>query len=415
MSKQSTHSYFDLEKTYGAFNYEPLPVVLERGSGIFLWDTDGRKYFDFLSAYSAVNQGHCHPRIIETLRTQSERLTLTSRAFHNDQLGPYEKFMCETFSYDRILPMNTGVEASETSVKLTRKWGYKVKGIEKDKAKIVFAAGNFWGRSIGAISASTDPLSRNDFGPFVPGFVIIPFNDTEALSKALEDPDVVGFMVEPIQGEAGVIVPDEGYLKKVRKICTEKNVLLIFDEVQTGLGRTGKLLACDHENVKPDILVLGKALSGGTIPVSAVLASNEVMLTLKPGEHGSTFGGNPLGCAVAKTAISVLLEERLPENAMERGSEFRAHMHQLQKSYSNQIREVRGKGLLNAVEFFPGKEGPVAKKICLDLIKVGVLAKQTHDHTVRFAPPLCISKSEMQEACGLILESISKNLDDSAK
>ncbi|WP_367898231.1 ornithine--oxo-acid transaminase [Leptospira sp. WS58.C1] len=411
MHTQTSQFYFDTEKEYGAFNYEPLPVVLERGKGIFLWDTDGKKYFDFLSAYSAVNQGHCHPKIIETLKTQSEKLTLTSRAFYNDQLGPMEKFLCDTFGFDRMVPMNTGVEAAETSVKLARRWGYQVKKIPTDKAKIVFASGNFWGRSIGAISASTDPTSRGDFGPFVPGFSIIPFDDTETLKKELEDPNVAAFMVEPIQGEAGVIVPKEGYLKEVRKLCSEYNVLLILDEVQTGLGRTGKLLAADHENVKPDLLVLGKALSGGTLPVSAVLGSDEIILTLKPGTHGSTFGGNPLAAAVAKTAVQVLLEENLSENSEMRGIDFRSSLESLKSEYTGKIKEIRGKGLLNAVEFFPDETGPRAKKICYKLLEFGILAKQTHDHTIRFAPPLCISKSELEEATSLILQTIRKTLD----
>ncbi|WP_010571415.1 ornithine--oxo-acid transaminase [Leptospira broomii] len=412
MPTQSAQSYIDLERKFGAFNYEPLPVVLQRGKGIYLWDTEERKYFDFLSAYSAVNQGHCHPRIIESLISQSERLTLTSRAFYNDQLGITEKFLCETFGFDRMLPMNTGVEAAETAVKLTRKWGYQVKGIPQDKAKIVFATGNFWGRSLGAISASTDPNSRKEFGPFIPGFIVIPYNDIHALMKELEDPNVAGFMVEPIQGEAGVILPDFGYLKKISQLCREKNVLLILDEIQTGLGRTGKLLAADHENVKPDLLVLGKALSGGTLPVSAVLSSNEVILTLKPGEHGSTFGGNPLASAVAKTAVQVILDEKLPENAEQRGVEFREGMEILHKEYPDKIKQVRGKGLLNAVEFLPEKSGgSVAKRICYDLLDRGLLAKQTHDHTIRFAPPLCITGEEIQIAVAMISDSVRKTLD----
>ncbi|EPG73190.1 ornithine aminotransferase [Leptospira fainei serovar Hurstbridge str. BUT 6] len=412
MPTQSAQSYIDLERKFGAFNYEPLPVVLQRGRGIYLWDTEEKKYFDFLSAYSAVNQGHCHPRIIESLISQSEKLTLTSRAFYNDQLGITEKFLCETFGFDRMLPMNTGVEAAETAVKLTRKWGYQVKGISQDKAKIVFASGNFWGRSLGAISASTDPNSRREFGPFIPGFTVIPYNDVHALEKELEDSNVAGFMVEPIQGEAGVILPDIGYLKKISQLCREKNVLLILDEIQTGLGRTGKLLAADHENVKPDLLVLGKALSGGTLPVSAVLSSDEVILTLKPGEHGSTFGGNPLASAVAKTAVQVILEEKLPDNAEQRGVEFREAMEILHKEYPDKIRQVRGKGLLNAVEFFPEKSGgSIAKKICYDLLERGLLAKQTHDHTIRFAPPLCITEEEIQIAVAKISDSVRKTLD----
>ncbi|TGK03047.1 ornithine--oxo-acid transaminase [Leptospira langatensis] len=411
MRTQSSQFYLDIEKKYGAFNYEPLPVVLEKGRGIFLWDTEDRKYFDFLSAYSAVNQGHCHPRIIDTLKSQAEKLTLTSRAFYNDQLGPMEKFLCETFGFDRMVPMNTGVEAAETSVKLARRWGYQVKKIPKDQAKIVFAAGNFWGRSLGAISASTDDNSRGDFGPFIPGFSIIPFDDLDSLERELKDPNVAAFMMEPIQGEAGVILPKPGYLQEVRRLCSEHNVLLIFDEVQTGLGRTGKLLAGDHEAVKPDLLVLGKALSGGTLPVSAVLSSDEVVLTLKPGTHGSTFGGNPLAAAVATTAVQVLLDENLSENAEARGIEFRQMLSRLKEEYPDKIREVRGKGLLNAVEFFPDETGPRGKKICYKLLDVGILAKQTHDHTIRFAPPLCITKEELEEATSLILSSIRKTLD----
>ncbi|TGK21219.1 ornithine--oxo-acid transaminase [Leptospira fluminis] len=415
MPTKSAQSYINLESEFGAFNYEPLPVVLHRGKGIYVWDTDDKKYFDFLSAYSAVNQGHCHPRIIESLIEQAQRLTLTSRAFHNDRLGPTEKFLCETFGFDRMLPMNTGVEAAETSVKLARKWGYKVKGIPADRAKVVFASGNFWGRSLGAISASTDSNSRNQFGPFIPGFTTIPYNDVSALERELEDSNVAAFMIEPIQGEAGVIVPDPDYLRKCKEICKSKNVLLIFDEIQTGLGRTGKLLAGDHEGVKPDLLVLGKALSGGTLPVSAVLSSDEVMLTLKPGEHGSTFGGNPLACSVAKTAVEVLLEEQLSENAEARGIEFRQEMELLHGDYPDKIKQVRGKGLLNAVEFFPGKEGSLAKKVCYDLLEKGLLAKQTHDHTIRFAPPLCINREEIGIACDKISESVRKTLDGSPR
>lgn len=413
MHTQASQYYLDLEKKYGAFNYEPLPVVLESGKGIYLWDTDGKKYFDFLSAYSAVNQGHCHPKIIEALKTQAERLTLTSRAFYNDRLGELEKFLCETFGFERMIPMNTGVEAAETAVKLARRWGYQIKGIPAEKAKIVFAAGNFWGRSLGAISASTDPNSKEAFGPFVPGFEIIPFDDTKTLEQKLEDSNVSAFMVEPIQGEAGVILPKPGYLREIRRICSERNVLLILDEVQTGLGRTGKLLATQHEQVKPDILVLGKALSGGTLPVSAVLSSEEVILTLKPGSHGSTFGGNPLGSAVAKAAVEVLLEEKLSENAEERGIEFRAGMETLRSEFPDRIKEVRGKGLLNAMEFLPDRSGPIAKKICYKLLEQGILAKQTHDHTIRFAPPLCITKDEIEEAINRISSGIRKTLDES--
>ncbi|TGK16255.1 ornithine--oxo-acid transaminase [Leptospira kmetyi] len=402
--------YIQLENTFGASNYEPLPVVLDKGERIYLYDVDGKRYFDFLSAYSAVNQGHCHPKLIETLIEQSRKLTLTSRAFYNSQLGEYEEYITKLLGYQRILPMNTGVEGAETAVKLCRKWGYKVKGIPENQAKIIFASGNFWGRSIGAISASTDPLSKREFGPFVPGFEIIPFNDLEALKNSLQDKSVAGFMVEPIQGEAGVIVPTQGYLAECKRLCSEANVLLILDEVQTGLGRTGKLLAGDHESLKPDILVLGKALSGGILPVSAVLSSDEVMLTIRPGEHGSTYGGNPLACAVAKSALQVLVEEKMTENSEVMGEIFRKRMNLIKSKYDD-IEDVRGKGLLNALQFKEKNGKSVAKDVCKKLLDLGLLAKTTHDHTIRFAPPLVIRSEEMNEACDIIDQAVQFCLD----
>lgn len=389
----------DLENKFGVFNYHPLPVVLTRGSGVYVWDVDGNKYLDFLSAYSAVNQGHAHPRILQALQNQAASLSLTSRAFHNDQLGPYLEFMSNTFGYDRILPMNTGVEASESAVKLARKWGYEVKGVSENRARIVFAAGNFWGRSIAAISSSTDENSRNGFGPFVPGFDLIAYNDLHQLEEACKNPDVVAFMVEPIQGEAGVIVPDPDYLKGVREICSRYNVLFIADEVQTGLGRTGKMTCCDHENVKPDLLVLGKALGGGVYPVSAVLGRDDVMLRLKPGQHGSTFGGNPLACAVATASLKVIIQEQLCENATAMGEIFRSELKKIQ---SPLIKDVRGMGLLNALEILPYGSGKTAWDVCLSLLKHGLLAKQTHRNIIRFAPPLVINKEEILSACEII-------------
>ncbi|RHX94797.1 ornithine--oxo-acid transaminase [Leptospira yasudae] len=403
--------YIRLENNFGAANYEPLPVVLDRGERIYLYDVEGKRYFDFLSAYSAVNQGHCHPEIVRTLIEQSQKLTLTSRAFYNSKLGEYEEYLTNLLGYQRLLPMNTGVEAAETSVKLCRKWGYKVKGIPENKAKILFASGNFWGRSIGAISASTDPLSTTGFGPFVPGFEIIPFNDLNALKLALQDKNVAGFMVEPIQGEAGIIVPNEGYLAECKRLCNEAGALLILDEVQTGLGRTGKLLAGDYENVKPDILVLGKALSGGILPVSGILSRDEVMLTIRPGEHGSTYGGNPLACAVAKRAVQVLIEEKMPENSFQMGEVFRKRMNLLKSKYEDAIEAVRGKGLLNAIQFREKNGKSAAKEVCNQLLKLGLLAKTTHDHTIRFAPPLVIQADEMNSACDIIDDAVRFCLD----
>ncbi len=403
MSLKNQEYFIQLEAKHGAHNYSPLPVVIEKGHGIFVWDTDGKRYFDFLSAYSAVNQGHCHPRILEALFDQAERLTLTSRAFYNNVLGPYEKFMTSVFGYDKILPMNSGVEGGETAIKLCRKWAYKVKGIEENKARIIFVSGNFWGRTLAAVSSSTDPSSYDQFGPYMPGFDLVPYNDLNALEEAFKGNNVAGFMVEPIQGEAGVVVPDEGYLKGVRDLCTKYNVLFIADEVQTGLCRTGKMLACDHENVKPDILILGKALSGGVLPVSAVLANDEIMLTIQPGEHGSTFGGNPLACRVAMAAIEVLIDENLAENAQTLGEIFREEMRKIN---SPLIEEIRGKGLLNAVVIKPFGDGKTAKDICYMLKANGLLAKQTHEHIIRFAPPLVITKSQLLESCTIIKETI---------
>jgi len=403
MPSQTMQLHIDLEKKYGAFNYKPLPVVLHKGEGVFVYDTEGNKYFDFLSAYSAVNQGHCHPKIINALQEQAKLLTLTSRAFYNDRLGEFEQKITSIFGFDRVLPMNTGVEACESAVKLARKWGYEVKGVAPNQAVVVFAEGNFWGRSIAAISASTDPSSYTNFGPFVPGFEKIPYNNIEALEKRLQNPNVVAFMAEPIQGEAGVIIPDEGYLKSVKELCQKHNVLFIADEVQTGIGRTGKMLACDHEDIKPDVLVLGKALGGGVFPVSAVLTSDEVMLTLKPGQHGSTFGGNPIACAVAMAALDVILDEKLADNAEKMGTIFRQRMQSIQ---SPLIRKVRGKGLLNALEIEPFGTNGTAEDVCYALLKNGLLAKQTHGDTIRFAPPLVIGKSEMHEACDCIEKTI---------
>ena len=403
---KSQDYYIALEDKYGAHNYHPLPVVLEKGEGIYMWDTDGKKYFDFLSAYSAVNQGHCHPHIIKALTEQAKTLTLTSRAFYNNVLGEYEKFMTEFFGYDKVLPMNTGVEGGETAVKLCRKWAYTKKGIAKNQAKILFVNGNFWGRTISAVSTSDDPDSYGDFGPFTPGFELIPYNDIAALEKALEDPNVAGFMVEPIQGEAGVVVPDEGYLKKASELCKSKNVVFIADEVQTGVARTGKLICCEHEGVKPDILVLGKALSGGVFPVSAVLANDEIMMCLKPGEHGSTFGGNPLGCKVAIAALEVVRDEKLSERAESMGKIFR---ERISKIDSPLIESYRGKGLLNAVIITPFDyegENKTAMDVCLKLRDNGLLAKPTHDHIIRFAPPLVITEEELHTACDIIEETI---------
>ncbi|MBN1107221.1 MAG: ornithine--oxo-acid transaminase [Bacteroidales bacterium] len=397
----NTQDYINREDRYGAHNYHPLPVVLERGEGPFVWDVEGKRYFDFLSAYSAVNQGHCHPRIIRALTEQAQKLTLTSRAFYNAVLGEYEEYITSYFKYDKVLPMNSGAEADETALKLCRKWAYKVKGIRQDNAKIICCEGNFHGRTITIVSMSTDPDARNHYGPFTPGFIIIPYNDINALEEALKDPDVAGFLVEPIQGEAGVFVPDEGYLKKAYDLCKKNNVLFIADEVQTGLARTGKLLACEHENVRPDVLILGKALSGGVMPISAVLADDDIMLTIKPGEHGSTFGGNPLAGKVAIEALKVLKEENLAENAERLGQIFRDEMKSVK---SDMIEKVRGKGLLNAVVIRP-KGGKTAWDVCLAMKEMGVIAKPTHEHIIRFAPPLVINEEQLREAIDLIKQA----------
>jgi ornithine--oxo-acid transaminase len=400
----NTQKYLDLENTYGAHNYHPIPVVLEKGEGVYLFDVDGKKYFDFLSGYSAVNQGHCHPAIIKTLQEQAAKLTLTSRAFHNNLLGEYEKYITEYFGYDKVLPMNTGVEGGETAIKLARRWGYAVKGIPENQAKVLFAEGNFWGRTLAAISSSTDPSSYKGFGPYMPGFGIVPYNDLQALETALADSNVAAFMVEPIQGEAGVVIPTEGYLKGVRDLCTKYNVLFIADEIQTGLARTGKMLACDHENVRPDILILGKALSGGTLPISAILADDTIMMQIKPGEHGSTYGGNPLACAVAMKALEVLKSDKMAENAAAMGSLLRSELEKLQ---SQLIKLVRGKGLLNAIVInHPDPE--VSWELCLHLKDLGLLAKPTHGDKIRFAPPLVINEAQIKEAVGIIAEALKR-------
>jgi ornithine--oxo-acid transaminase len=396
----------ELEDRYGAHNYHPLPVVLSRGEGVFLWDVAGKRYYDFLSAYSAVNQGHCHPRIVGALKEQAEQLTLTSRAFHNDVLGRYEKYITEYFGYDKVLPMNTGVEGGETAIKLCRKWAYQVKGVPLNQARIIFVSGNFWGRTLAAISSSTDPSSTRGYGPYMPGYEIIPYNDIKALAEALEDPNVAGFMVEPIQGEAGVVIPDDDYLYKAYQLCREKQVLFIADEVQTGIARTGKLLCCDHHGFKPDILILGKALSGGVFPVSAVLARDEIMMTIRPGEHGSTFGGNPLACAVAMAALEVVKDERLAERAETLGQIFRERMQKELVEQSDLVTLVRGKGLLNAIVINDDEEGDTAWNICLQLAENGLLAKPTHGNIIRFAPPLVMTEEQLHECCDIIIKTI---------
>jgi ornithine--oxo-acid transaminase len=394
-----------LEDAHGAHNYHPLPVVLDRGEGVRVWDVEGKEYFDFLSAYSAVNQGHCHPHIVGALQRQSQRLTLTSRAFYNSNLGPFEKFMTELFGYDKVLPMNSGVEGGETSNKLARKWGYQKKGIPENQARILFAHGNFWGRTLAAISSSDDPLSYKDFGPYMPGYDLIPYNDLEALERELKDPNVCAFMVEPIQGEAGVVVPDEGYLAGVRQLCTKYNVLFIADEVQTGIARTGRLLATDYEDARPDLLVLGKALSGGVFPVSAVLADNEVMMCLKPGEHGSTFGGNPLACAVAQAALEVVIDEELAANAFKLGTRFREAMQVLVES-TDLVTAVRGKGLLNAIVVNDTPDSSTAWDLCVALKDNGLLAKPTHGNIIRFAPPLIMTAEELEACIDIIAATV---------
>jgi ornithine--oxo-acid transaminase len=399
-----SQDYINREDQYGAHNYHPLPVVLDRGEGIFVWDVEGKRYFDFLSAYSAVNQGHCHPKIIGAMIEQAQKLTLTSRAFYNSTLGEYEEYVTKYFGYDKVLPMNSGAEGDETALKLARKWAYTVKGIEENKAKIIVCDGNFHGRTITIISMSTDPDSYEGFGPFTPGFITIPYNDIDALEDALNDPDVAAFLVEPIQGEAGVYVPDDGYLKKAYDACKAKNVLFIADEVQTGIARTGKLLACNHENVRPDILILGKALSGGAYPISAVLADDDIMLTIKPGEHGSTFGGNPIAAKVAIAALEVVKDEKLADNAERLGKIFR---DELRKIDSDMIELVRGKGLLNAVIIKP-KNGKTAWDVCLAMKENGLIAKPTHDHIIRFAPPLVINEEQLMEAIDIIKKTLAQ-------
>lgn len=404
MARMTSQDYIAREDKFGAHNYHPLPVVLDRGEGAYVWDVEGKKYFDFLSAYSAVNQGHCHPRIVDALVDQARRLTLTSRAFYNSVLGEYEEYVTKYFGYDKVLPMNTGAEADETAIKLCRKWAYKVKGIKEDEAKIIVCENNFHGRTITIVSMSTDPDARKEFGPYTPGFITIPYNDLDALEKALKDKNVAGFLVEPIQGEAGVYVPEEGYIKKAAEMCKANNVLFIADEVQTGIARTGKLLACDHEEVRPDVLILGKALSGGVFPVSAVLADDEVMLTIQPGEHGSTFGGNPIAGKVAIAALDVIKDEKLAENAERLGEIFREEFRSID---SDMIELVRGRGLLNAVVIKP-KGGKTAWDVCVAMAENGVLAKPTHGHIIRFAPPLVISESQLREAMDKIKETFKQ-------
>lgn len=402
LSQKAMH-YLELEEQYGSHNYHPIPVVLSRGEGVYVWDVDGKRYYDFLSGYSAVNQGHCHPKIVKAFTEQAQKLTLTSRAFHSDLLGEYAKFITDYFGYDKVLPMNTGVEAVETGIKLCRKWGYEVKNIPANKATIIVCEGNFHGRTMGVISFSSDPSSTTNFGPYLPGFEMIPYNDISALAKALENKNVAGFLVEPIQGEAGVVVPDEGYLSKAKQLCEQANVLFIADEIQTGLARTGKMLACDHENVRPDILLLGKALSGGMMPVSAILADDEIMLTIKPGEHGSTYGGSPLACKAAIASLQVLKEERMMENAVIMGELLR---NELKNINSKHISLVRGKGLLNAIVIQHINQD-AAWELCLKLKDNGLLAKPTHGDKIRFAPPLVITKEQILECVAIIKESLS--------
>lgn len=404
MEERNSKFYINREERFGAHNYHPLPVVLEKGEGVFVWDVEGKRYFDFLASYSAVNQGHCHPRIVSALTDQAQKLALTSRAFYNNILGEWEEKMSNLFGYDRVLPMNSGAEADETALKLTRKWAYKIKGIPRNQAKIIVCNGNFHGRTISIISMSSDPDAYNDYGPYTPGFINIPYNNIEALEEKLKDPDVAGFLVEPIQAEAGVYVPDSGYLKKAAELCKKHRVLFIADEVQTGLARTGKMLACDHEQVKPDILILGKALSGGMYPVSCVLADNEIMLTIKPGEHGSTYGGNPLAARISMTALDVIIDENLAENATKMGELFRKSMRKIK---SEMIGTVRGRGLLNAIVIKPA-HGKTAWDLCLAMKEYGLIAKPTHEHIIRFTPPLIINEEQMTEA----IEMIKKTIDD---
>jgi len=397
--------YIEKENKFGAHNYHPLPVVLSRGEGVYVWDINDKKYYDFLSAYSAVNQGHCHPKILKALNAQASKLTLTSRAFHNDVLADYEEFITNLFGYDKVLPMNTGVEGGETANKLARKWGYMKKGIPEDKARIIFANGNFWGRTLAAISSSDDPLSYKGFGPYMPGYSLIPYNDLGALENEFQDTNVAAFMVEPIQGEAGVVVPDEGYLSGVRALCTKYNVLFIADEVQTGIARTGKMLACDFEDARPDILILGKAISGGVLPISAVLADDNIMLCIQPGEHGSTFGGNPLACKVAQAALEVVIDEDLAANADVLGKLFRSELNK-RLALTNIVKLVRGKGLLNAIVINDSEDSSTAWDMCLALRDNGLLAKPTHGNIIRFAPPLVISEEELLNCIDIIVTTI---------
>ncbi|QNF35733.1 ornithine--oxo-acid transaminase [Adhaeribacter swui] len=403
----SSQQAIDLEEKYGAHNYHPLPVVLARGQGVYLWDVEGKPYFDFLSAYSAVNQGHCHPKIIQALTEQAQVLTLTSRAFYNDKLGECEKYICDYFGFEKALLMNSGAEAVETAIKLARKWGYEEKGIPRYQAEIVVVEHNFHGRTTGIISFSTDPDSTSGFGPFMPGYKVVPYDDLAALEEALQNPHVCGFLVEPIQGEAGVYVPSKGYLSQAKALCERYRVLFMADEIQTGIGRTGKLLASDYENIRPDVLILGKALSGGVLPVSAVLADDAIMLCLKPGQHGSTYGGNPLACAVAVAALEVMQEENLIENAFKLGEIFRERMRQIQQQYPEVVQLVRGKGLLNALVIKPTLDGRTAWDVCLALKENGLLAKPTHGDIIRFAPPLVITENQLHECCNIIQKTIA--------
>ena len=404
MKKMTEQEYMDREAQYGAHNYHPLPVVLEKGEGIYVWDVNGKRYFDFLSAYSAVNQGHCHPKIVEAMTEQAKKLALTSRAFYNNVLGEWEEYITKYFGYDKVLPMNSGAEADETALKLCRRWGYDVKGIPADQAKIIVCDNNFHGRTITIVTLSNDPSSYAGFGPFTPGFVRIPYDDITALEEALKDPNVAGFLLEPIQGEAGVYVPHEGYLKKAYDLCKAHNVLFMADEVQTGIARTGRMLACDHEGVRPDVLILGKAISGGLMPVSCVLADDEIMLTIKPGEHGSTYGGNPIAAKVSMAALQVIKDEKLEENAERLGKIFRERMKAIK---SDMVELVRGKGLLNAVVITP-KNGKTAWDVCLKLRDNGLLAKPTHEHIIRFAPPLVINEEQLIEAIGIIEKTLKE-------
>lgn len=406
MEKYSSKQLIEIDSKYGAHNYHPLPVVLERGEGVYVWDVEGKKYFDFLSAYSAVNQGHCHPRIVKVMNEQAKTLTLTSRAFYSKALSLFTQYITNLFGYDKVLMMNSGAEAVETALKLARKWAYQVKGIPQYEAKIITCENNFHGRTITIISFSTDPEANTNYGPFTPGFITIPYNNTSALENALKDPSVAAFLVEPIQGEAGVMVPDDGYLKKCYDLCKENNVLFIADEIQTGLARTGKMLACDYENIHPDILILGKALSGGMMPISAVLANDEIMLTIKPGQHGSTFGGNPLACAIATEALNVLIDEKLADRAAKLGELLRTELIKMQKDF-DVLKIVRGKGLLNAIVIEP-KNGKEAWDLCLKMAEYGLLAKPTHQHIIRFAPPLIITENQILES----LEIINRALKD---